>query len=130
MKCIFVNTIFSENQDIFYHFLYHIKIKKIKLFLTSFLLYNIWYSFSFSLPSSYIFWYLFLPYSVFFFFFFFFFSFFFFFFFFFVSSRKSRISSQASSEQTEPKSRPQVSREMLPIMERPIQCRAWVCITC
>ena len=41
-----------------------------------------------------------------------------------VSNRKTRVRNQASSEQSDAQSRPQVSREMLTI-----HCHAWTCLT-
>ena len=46
------------------------------------------------------------------------------------SSRKTPLRSQTSSKQVDGPSRPRVSREMLPILDMPIQCHAWVYITC
>ena len=46
------------------------------------------------------------------------------------SSRKMRLRPQVSSEQVDDQSRPQVSREMLPVLEMSIHCHASVYITC
>ena len=47
-----------------------------------------------------------------------------------ISSRKMGLRPQTSSEQADVQSRPQVSREILPVLDMPIHGHAWVYITC
>ena len=47
-----------------------------------------------------------------------------------MSSRKTPLSSQASNEQTDAQNRPQVSREMLPVLRQAWACLSIVTLAC